>query len=93
MPRPGVLLLWLVVLMFLDFCTTVVGLSVGMRELNPLVASLLRLAGLNGLVLSKILAMALGLYFVYSGRLTLLRRVNVLMAAVVGWNLLWLVSA
>jgi hypothetical protein len=53
---------------------------------------MVRLTGFSGLVLSKLLALALAAYFLYSGRLLLLRKATVLMGVVVGWNLLCLVA-
>jgi hypothetical protein len=83
---------WLVLFLFLDICTTIIGLSFGYRELNPVVSSMMHVIGLRGLLLSKFLSAGLGGYFLYSGRLVLLRRVTVLMGMVVGWNLFWLAA-
>ena len=80
------------VFQFLDIVTTVLGLSIGYKELNPIVFSMIRLDGLRGLLLSKLLALAFAGYFLYSGRLLLLRRVTVLMAVLLGWNLFWLAA-
>ena len=86
------LMVWLVLFTVLDMVTTILGLSTGLKEMNPVVWSLIRWAGLNGLLLSKLLAVALAAYFLYSGRLLLLRRVTVLMGVVVGWNFFWLIA-
>ena len=86
------LILLLLVFCFLDVCTTIVGLSVGFEELNPFVSSMLRATGLHGLWISKLFALALAAYFLYSGRLALLRRVTVLMGFVVSWNLFCLLT-
>ena len=85
-------ILLLLVFFFLDVCTTVVGLSIGFRELNPFVSSMLHATGLHGLWISKLIAVAMAAYFLYSGRLALLRRVTVLMGVVVSWNLFWLLT-
>jgi hypothetical protein len=90
--RGKTLMLWLLFFFFLDVCTTIVGLSEGFRELNPVVSSALHLTGLQGLVLTKLMALSLAGYFLYSGRLLLLRKVTVVMGLVVGWNLFWLVA-
>jgi hypothetical protein len=86
------LMLMLLVLLFIDVCTTIVGLSFGFQELNPFVASMLRWTGLHGLWITKVGALGLAGYFLYSGRLALLRRVTVVMGVVVGWNLFWLIT-
>lgn len=83
---------WLMVFFFLDTYTTSLGLSAGFMELNPVIAAMVRLTGFQGLVLTKIAAVLLASYFLYTGRLALLRRVTVLMGLVVGWNVFWLVS-
>ncbi len=80
----------LVLFLFLDICTTIVGLSTGLREMNPLLASLMRVMGLNALLVSRLLALALAVYFIYSGRILLLQRATAVMGVVVGWNVLWL---
>ena len=90
--RGKLLMSWLMLFLLLDVCTTVFGLSVGFRELNPLLASWMHASGIGGLFLYKALALVLAGYFLYSGRLALLRRVTVLMGLVVGWNLFWLVT-
>jgi hypothetical protein len=83
-------LLLLMAFFVLDACTTIVGLSVGFAEMNPFVSSMLRWTGLHGLWITKLLAIALAGYFLYSGRFALLRKVTVVMGMVVGWNLFWL---
>lgn len=83
---------WLVFFFVLDVCTTIVGLETGLKEMNPVIWSMMRATGLYGLVISKILALGLAGYFLYSGRMVLLQRVTVLMGLVVGWNIFWLVA-
>ena len=83
-------MMWLLIFLLLDLYTTVFGLRIGFQELNPVLSSMLRLPGISGLVLSRILAVVMASYFLYSGRLLLLRRATVVMALVVGWNLFWL---
>ena len=83
---------FLVVFLCLDFCTTAVGMRSGFIELNPLVACVARLGGVSGLLLSRLLAVALAGYFIHSGRLALMRRATVMMGLVTGWNLFWLAA-
>ena len=85
-------ILLLLVFFLLDICTTIVGLSFGFHELNPFVASMLESTGLHGLWITKLIALGMAAYFLYSGRLALLRRVTVLMGVVVSWNLFWLLT-
>ena len=92
MRRGRKFLTWLMVFLFLDVCTTILGLSTGLREANPVLSSLMHVTGLQGLLISKAIAVALALYFLYTGRVLLLRRVTMLMGLVVCWNILWLVA-
>lgn len=83
---------WLILFLALDLGTTAFGLRLGIAEMNPVVASILRADGLQGLLFTKLVALALAAYFLYTGRLLLLRRVTVLMGLVVGWNLFWIMA-
>lgn len=85
-------MVWLAAFFLLDGYTTFLGLSTGLREMNPLVASMVRLTGFSGLFFSKLFGLALAGYFLRSGRLALLKRATVLMGLVVGWNLLCLAA-
>jgi hypothetical protein len=78
----------------LDFMTTVAFLLHGIREANPLVRVALDTQHpLGGLVVVKILAVALGFYCWRAGRERLLVRMNILFALVVAWNLAVLIIA
>jgi F0F1-type ATP synthase membrane subunit a len=76
-------------LQVLDFMTTVAFLLQGVQEGNPLVRLALRYAPnpLGGLLLIKLLAVALGIYCWKVGKQRLLTRMNVMFAVVVAWNL------
>jgi Domain of unknown function (DUF5658) len=73
----------------LDLLTTVVFISQGIKEANPLVRFALTAAPtpLLGLVLIKAAALALAAYCCLQGRKKLLVRMNVFFAALVSWNL------
>ena len=80
-------------LQILDFLTTIAFMTNGIREGNPLVRLAITVGGnpLGGLLVVKLLAVALGLYCWRMGRETLLSRINVLFAVVVAWNLVALI--
>jgi len=80
-------------LQILDLLTTTAFLLYGVREGNPLIRIVLKATDspLVGLVLVKILAVALGIWCWRRGRTKLLSRMNVMFGAVVGWNLLALI--
>ena len=80
-------------LQVLDFMTTIAFLLHGIQEGNPLVRVALKVAPnpLGGLLLVKLLAVALGIYCWRAGRERLLLRINILFALVVAWNLVALI--
>ena len=80
----------LIFFQFLDVVTTAVGLHLNLREGNPVVAWMIDRWGMEGLVLSKFLALSMAGFFLYTGRMLLLLRVTQLMGLLVVWNLLWL---
>jgi hypothetical protein len=78
-----------IVLQCLDVLTTLVFLSKGMDEGNPLVHWAISNAHAPwiALVVTKSIAALIGQYCYRSGRMTLLRRANAVYSLVVGWNL------
>ena len=80
-------------LQMLDFMTTVAFLVTGVPEGNPFVRFAIQHAShpLGGLLLVKMLGVALGVYCWRFGRERLLSRMNILFAVVVTWNLLALI--
>jgi hypothetical protein len=87
-----VLLLAFVGLQVMDVLTTLVFLGLGVEEGNPLIRLLLAGSvtthrGL-ALVAPKVFAIALGAYAWRSGRMGLLRKMNLLFAACVVWNII-----
>jgi hypothetical protein len=80
-------------LQVLDFLTTVAFLVNGVQEGNPIVRLFLEAAPspMGGLLVIKLLAVALGLYCWRMGKGVLLKRVNVFFAVVIAWNLVALI--
>ena len=83
------LLLQYAYLQALDLLTTIAFLLNGVREANPVVRLAFGLAPspLSGLLMIKVLAIALGILCWRSGRVRTLSRVNLLFAALIAWNL------
>ncbi len=81
-------LLAFVCLQLMDGLTTVVFLRSGVEEGNPLIRVALAAFGQSAwaLVAPKALAILLGVYAWRSGRMGLLRKMNLLFAACVVWN-------
>jgi F0F1-type ATP synthase membrane subunit a len=80
-------------LQILDFLTTVAFLVNGIKEANPFVRLALKLGPnpVGGLILVKLLAIALGVYCWRLGRQRLLSRINVWFAMLIAWNLVALI--
>jgi len=76
-------------LQVLDFLTTVAFLLNGVREGNPLVRFAMQASPnpMVGLLLVKLAAVALGIFCWMQGRNHVLRRINILFAVIVAWNL------
>ena len=80
-------------LQLMDFLTTLVVLSHGGREMNPIVAELIEMHPLLGLLTAKLFAMALAVFCALSGRDKLLMRAILIYAVLVVWNVLTLIIA
>ncbi|MBZ5631823.1 MAG: DUF5658 family protein [Acidobacteriia bacterium] len=89
------LLLQYAYLQVLDLLTTLAFILHGVREGNPLVRWMMHATAnpLNGLLVVKVLAAALGLYCWRLGRGKLLARINIVFALIVAWNLAALILA
>ena len=77
-------------LQLLDALSTWLFLRLGVSEANPLLRGAIALAGNRALALAatKLCAMAPAWYAWRTGRRRLLRGMNLLYGAIVGWNLL-----
>ena len=82
-------------LQLLDALTTVAFMLQGVGEGNPIARWAMRATEnpLNGLFMLKAAGVALAMFCIYRSRERLLRRVNVLFAAVVAYNLVALILA
>jgi hypothetical protein len=84
------ILLAFICLQALDILTTVLFLHHGVAEGNPLIRAALASSTRPeiALILAKIFAIALATFAWRSGRIGLLRKINVVFAACVAWNLI-----
>jgi len=89
-----VLLFAFICLQMLDALTTLVFLRFGLSEGNPLIRLALGSSAqpAYALAAAKLLAVALGLFAWRSGRSALLRKMNLLFAACVTWNIVAIAS-
>ena len=81
-------------LQMLDFMTTLAFLLNGVGEANPVVRFALQYSPnpVGGLLVVKLVALALGVYCWRAGRQRLLGRINILFAFLVAWNLVALIA-
>ena len=81
-------------LQVLDLLTTIAFLINGVKEANPLVKGMMHVTSspMMGLVLVKLLAMALGVYCWRIRKYRLLLRINILFALLVAWNIMALIA-
>jgi hypothetical protein len=87
MPRP---LQILIALQAADFLTTARVLHLGGFEGNPLVAGAMTLGPLVGLLLAKLIVIAIGVSCVHYGHRNAVVIANYLYCAVIAWNCLCL---
>jgi len=74
-------------LQVLDILTTLIGFSLGNGEASPMVRLLIRWGPLNGLLISKIVAVTVAGVCLMLRRRKLILWINYWYAAVVAWNL------
>jgi hypothetical protein len=81
-----------VYLQLLDLLTTLLGLRLGAVEASPFVRLLMHAGPAAGLALSKLLALALGGFCVYTRRHGLIRLASYWYGCLVAWNLIILIA-
>ena len=79
-------------LQLLDLLTTLIGLRLGASEASPFVRLLMHAGPAVGLTLSKILALGMGAFCVYTRRLRLIRLASYWYGVLVAWNLIILLA-
>jgi hypothetical protein len=81
------ILLLFIFLQLADFGTTVAVISMGGTEANPTVRFLMGLGVYGGLATAKVIGLGLGGLAAFSGRYNGLRKLNIVFAVIVLWNL------
>jgi len=79
-------------LQMLDVLTTWLGFRLGLGEASPFIRFLIGFGPMAGLLASKLVALGLGGFCVWSGRYQVIRLVNYWYAALVVWNLTLILS-
>jgi hypothetical protein len=79
-------------LQLLDLLTTLVGLRMGATEASPFIRALMEFGPAVGVLLSKLIAITLGVLCVWLDKAHLIRKICYWYAALVVWNLSVLLS-
>ena len=80
-------------LQLMDLLTTLVGFKLGATEASPFIRMLMHAGPTTGVVLSKILALALGGLCIYVGKCHLIRWISYWYGALIVWNLMVMLVA
>jgi hypothetical protein len=80
-------------LQLLDLLTTLVGFKVGVGEASPFIRVLMHAGPATGVVLSKILALALGAFCVWANKAHVVRWISYWYGAIIVWNLSVMLAA
>jgi len=80
-------------LQLLDLLTTLVGFRLGADEASPFIRLLMHFGPGAGVVLSKIVALALGGWCIYARKQQLMRWVTFWYSALIVWNLMIMLTA
>jgi len=80
-------------LQLLDLLTTLVGFRLGAGEASPFIRLLMHAGPTTGVIVSKLLALALGGVCVHANKLNLIRWVSYWYAVLVVWNLMIMLHA
>jgi hypothetical protein len=80
-------------LQVLDLLTTLVGFRVGLGEASPFIRVLMHAGPATGVVISKLLALALGAFCVWSDKPHVIRWISYWYGAIIVWNLSVMLAA
>ena len=80
-------------LQLLDLLTTLLGFRLGAAEASPFVRMLMHAGSLNGVVVSKILALGIGAVCVYTRRSHVIRWISYWYGVLVVWNLMVMLAS
>ena len=80
-------------LQLLDLLTTLVGFRLGAGEASPFIRLLMHAGPTTGVIVSKLVALALGGVCVHANKLNLIRWVSYWYAVLVVWNLMIMLHA
>jgi hypothetical protein len=82
-----------VYLQLLDLLTTLLGFRLGAAEASPFVRLMMHAGPLNGVIVSKVLALAIGGFCIYTNKNHVIRWISYWYGALVIWNLVVILTA
>ena len=77
----------------MDLLTTLVGFKLGAAEASPFIRMLMHLGPITGVVASKVLALGLGGFCIYTGKSHLIRWISYWYGGLFVWNLMVMLVA
>jgi hypothetical protein len=81
-----------ILLQVMDLLTTIAGLRLGAQEVNPVIRQMMRVGTLEGLLLCKVLMIAMAAVVLWHQRARVILVVNYMFALLVVWNLVQLMK-
>ena len=82
-----------VYLQLLDLLTTLVGFRMGAQEASPFIRLMMSMGPGTGVMISKVLALGLGAYCIWTHKARVIRWVTYWYGALIVWNLMVMLAA
>jgi hypothetical protein len=82
-----------VYLQLLDLLTTLLGFRLGAAEASPFVRLMMHAGPLNGVIVSKVLALGIGALCIYTNKNRVIRWISYWYGVLVIWNLVVILAA
>ena len=80
-------------LQLLDLLTTLIGFRLGAAEASPFIQLMMHTGPATGVIASKVLALGIGAFCVYSNKSHVIRWISYWYGGLVVWNLMVMLSA
>ena len=80
-------------LQLLDLLTTLVGFRIGAQEASPFIRLMMGMGPGTGVVISKVLALGLGAFCIWTNKAKVIRWVTYWYSALIVWNLMVMLAA
>jgi hypothetical protein len=80
-------------LQLLDLLTTLIGFKLGAAEASPFIQLMMHTGPATGVIASKVLALGIGAFCVYSNKSHVIRWISYWYGGLVVWNLMVMLSA